>query len=108
LGTLAIQRALTFRPGGAYDFALNSDRGASDSVIANGIAINSSTISITDNGNTALPSGTSFTVISNTGTSPITGTFDNLADSSTVTIGSNSYLVSYEGGDGNDLTLTVQ
>jgi hypothetical protein len=38
---------------------------------------------------------------------PISGTFSNLADGSTVTIGVNKLQVSYAGGDGNDLTLTV-
>ena len=35
------------------------------------------------------------------------GTFANLADGSTVTVGVNKFKVSYEGGDGNDLTLRV-
>lgn len=44
---------------------------------------------------------------SNTSANPIAGTFANLADGSTLTVGRNNYEVSYEGGDGNDLTLTV-
>ena len=51
--------------------------------------------------------GTVFTAISNTSATPISGTFFNLADSSIHTLGQNTYQVSYEGGDGNDLTLTV-
>jgi len=31
----------------------------------------------------------------------------NLADNSTVVFGSNIYLAGYEGGDGNDFTLTT-
>jgi hypothetical protein len=30
-----------------------------------------------------------------------------LADGGTITVGNNTYQASYEGGDGNDLTLTV-
>jgi hypothetical protein len=37
----------------------------------------------------------------------LNGMFANLADGSTVTVGVNKLLVSYTGGDGNDLTLTV-
>jgi hypothetical protein len=48
-----------------------------------------------------------FTAISNTSATPISGTFANLADGSTLTVGRNNYQVSYSGGDGNDLTLTV-
>ena len=50
---------------------------------------------------------TVFTAISNTSTNPIVGTFINLADGSTFTAGRNNFQASYEGGDGNDLTLTV-
>lgn len=48
-------------------------------------------------------------VLNNSGTAatPISGVFANLADGSTITAGSNTLQVSYEGGDGNDLTLTV-
>jgi hypothetical protein len=48
-----------------------------------------------------------FTAISNTAASPINGTFANLADGSVLTAGRNKFEVSYAGGDGNDLTLTV-
>ncbi len=46
-------------------------------------------------------------MISNTAATPISGTFANLADGSTLTAGHNKFQVSYSGGDGNDLTLTV-
>ena len=51
--------------------------------------------------------GTTFTVISNTAATPIAGTFANLPDGSMITIKGNNLQASYEGGDGNDLTLTV-
>jgi hypothetical protein len=38
---------------------------------------------------------------------PIAGTFANLPDGSIITIKGNNLRASYEGGDGNDLTLTV-
>ena len=62
---------------------------------------------MTDSGTATLASGTAFILINNTANSPIIGAFSNLADGSTLTVGSNTYLVSYEGGTGNDLTLTV-
>jgi hypothetical protein len=55
----------------------------------------------------AIPVGTVFTVIDNTAALPIAGEFTNLPDHSTFTAGENTFEVSYEGGDGNDLTLTV-
>ena len=57
--------------------------------------------------NKRLTNGTAFIAISNTSANPISGTFANLPDNSTFTVGRNNYQVSYEGSDGNDLTLTV-
>jgi hypothetical protein len=45
--------------------------------------------------------------VNNTAGTPISGSFANLADGASVTVGPNNFQVSYEGGDGNDLTLTV-
>ena len=46
--------------------------------------------------------------INNMAVTPIAGTFANLPDGGTITTGSNTFQANYEGGDGNDLTLTVQ
>ena len=54
-----------------------------------------------------LQAGRVFTVLNNTSPNPISGTFANLPDTGTITIGSNTFQADYEGGDGNDLTLTV-
>jgi len=48
------------------------------------------------------------TVINNTSANPIAGTFSNLADASTFISGGTTFKANYEGGTGNDLTLTVQ
>jgi hypothetical protein len=72
------------------------------------MTINSGALfSFTDLGSAMLPTGTVFTAVDNTAATPIAGTFGNLADGSTFTIGSNTYQADYQGGDGNDLTLTV-
>ena len=46
------------------------------------------------------------TIINNTATTPIAGTFTNLPEGAQV-FGRRAFQVSYKGGDGNDLTLTV-
>jgi autotransporter-associated beta strand protein len=108
--TFTIQSSLTLNADATYSCDLNSSAIATaDEVAANGVTINrGAQISLDDLGAGALTSGTVFTIISNTAPTPIAGVFGNLADGSTLTIGSNTYQVSYEGGDGNDLTLTVQ
>ncbi len=107
--TLIIASALTFNSDGTYKFELNSDTRNADGVVANGVTINSGAqFTFADVGNGALPLGTVFTAITNTSANPIAGTFSNLADGSTFTSNGNTFQASYEGGDGNDLTLTVQ
>jgi fibronectin-binding autotransporter adhesin len=48
-----------------------------------------------------------YTIISNDGSDAVTGTFAGLAQGATAVLGSYSYRISYTGGDGNDVTLTV-
>ncbi len=108
IGTLALSNTLTFQGDATYDFGFNSSRTTADNVIAKGITIiTGAVISMTDKGVAPFPLGTVLTLLSNTATTPINGAFANLADGSTFTIGSNTFQANYEGGDGNDLTLTV-
>lgn len=51
--------------------------------------------------------GNTFTIISNDGSDTITGTFSGLAQDATVTVNGYAFQVSYTGGDGNDVELTV-
>jgi autotransporter-associated beta strand protein len=107
-GTLSIQSPLTFGPRGGYKADVDSTAATADQVSAFGVTINSGArISIDDLGSGTLTPGTVFTIISNTGTAPIAGTFSNLPDGAILTVNGNNFQVSYAGGDGNDLTLTV-
>ena len=105
---LTIQSSLLLNSDATLRIGVNSNKSSAAFVVAKGVKLNNADFSIEDVGNAALPAGTAFTVIQNTATTPIAGSFSNLADGSIVTAGSNTFLVSYEGGDGNDLTLTVQ
>jgi hypothetical protein len=106
--TLTILSALTFQLDSTYKFELKSSTTAADKVVANGVTINSGALfSFTDLGAGTLTPGSVFTAVDNTAATQIAGTFANLADGSTFTAGSNVFQANYEGGDGNDLTLTV-
>ena len=108
LGALTIQSTLTFNSDATYEAELNSSITTADQVIANGVTINSGAqFSFADLESGTLTPGTVFTVINNTAATPIAGTFSNLPDGSIFTSNGNTYQVSYQGGDGNDLTLTV-
>ncbi len=106
--TLTIQSALTFSANGTYTCKLNTKNAKADKVLAQGVTIGGGAqfdLSVVKN--QKLSAGASFTVISNTSAAPISGTFANVADGSTFTIGRNTFQASYRGGEGNDLTLTV-
>lgn len=51
--------------------------------------------------------GQSYTIVSNDGTDAVTGTFKDLAQDATFAAQGVTYSVSYTGGDGNDVVLTV-
>ena len=109
IGTLTIRRTVKLNKNATYNCELDSNTATADKISAKGVNIaRAAHIVLSDIGTGVLASGTVFTIIDNTATTPINGTFSNLADGSTLTVGSNTYLVSYEGGTGNDLTLTVQ
>ena len=67
----------------------------------------SASFNIVTKGSGQLPMGNVLTAIDNVSANPIAGTFANLADESSISVAGNNFLVSYEGGGGNDLTLTV-
>ncbi len=105
--TLTIQSALTFNSEATYNCGLNTKSATADQVVANGVTVNNAQFSLLSRGGLALQTGTVLTVINNAAATPIAGAFANLPDGSTFTTHGNTFQVNYEGGDGNDLTLTV-
>ena len=57
--------------------------------------------------NSFAPTVGSFTIINNDGVDAVSGTFAGLAEGATFAIGSQNYRISYVGGTGNDVTLSV-
>jgi hypothetical protein len=110
--TLTVQQDV-FMTGAAtytYTFRAKGRRVRSDLLVAKGVTLNSggsATIDIQGSVQGTLATGLTLTLISNTSANPMTGRFSNLADGAIVTIGGNTFQANYEGGDGNDLTLTV-
>ncbi len=109
--TLTIQSALSFNSGSTYTYTFKAkgNQARTDKVVAKGVTIASgASFNFSGQAQGQLRQGLTFTVISNTSASAISGTFSNLPDGAILTVGSNNFQANYEGGDGNDLTLTVQ
>ena len=105
--TLTIQGALTFKSDGTYIWRIRATgTPKADKVVANGVSIESGA-QIKGLGHGTVATGTILTAIDNTAATAIAGTFANLPDGGTLSIGNNTFQANYEGGDGNDLTLTV-
>ena len=106
IGTLTIRKKLKFGIRGQYICLVDGDTGASDLVVANFVSIDpTAMLDLSENG--TAPVGMTFIIIESTGSSPIVGTFMNLPDGGTITADNNTFQADYEGGDGNDLTLTA-
>jgi autotransporter-associated beta strand protein len=103
-----LKNTLTFKADSTYTYKLNTRNTRADQVTAKGVTIQSGAqFNFEPVANKKLTNGTVVTVINNTAGTAISGTFASLPDGSTLTAGRNNYQVNYEGGDGNDLTLTV-
>ena len=110
-GTLTINNTASFNPRSAFKCNVSrSTTPLASKLKALGVTIGTNvSFKLLETGTTALSPGTVFTVISNTSANPISGTFSNLPDGGTITTSSGTtYKANYSGGDGNNLTLTVQ
>lgn len=105
-GTLTILNSLTFASDGFFNVGLGRDSIASK-VVANAVTIQEGAqFAFANNHGVSAPVGTVLTVIDNTAATPIAGEFENLPQGFVFTDHGNKFVVTYEGGDGNDLTLT--
>jgi|GEM_PF-5241299 len=72
---------------------------------SNGVTLANAALVIRDT--VSLPLSTTITLIKNDGTDAVSGTFTGLANFAFVTTNFNRFIISYNGGDGNDVTLTA-
>ena len=109
-GTLTINKTLTLRSSSSYKCVLKRGTPSKlNTVAARGVTIGTNVpFTFSDIGTGTLTAGTVFTIIKNTSASPITGRFSNLSDGLILSNQGTNLIVSYTGGTGNDLTLTVQ
>ena len=106
--TITVNNTVTFKSDGIYKCLLNTKNPSASQISVHGLTIESGAqFTFYATQSKVIRVGTVFTVIKNTTKSPISGTFANLADGATITSYGNNFQANYEGGDGNDLTMTV-
>lgn len=105
IGTLTTTSTLTLNQDATYNVELDFNGGTSDKVIAGNVVLNNAQLSLIEKVAGSLQQGTNFTIISNTGSTPITGTFKDLPDMAIVKVGDLEFRITYKGGDGNDVVL---
>lgn len=105
IGTLTVA-ALTLNQDAMYNAELSTSNAASDKVVASSVSlVNNPKLLIVPLDSITLANGTSFTIIDNNGTLPVTGTFKNLPELSLIKVGNYNLRITYKGGTGNDVVL---
>jgi autotransporter-associated beta strand protein len=104
---LTIQSSVLLNSDATLSCRLNSNSVGAGAVVAHGVTIKGAQFASSDTAAATLPVGTILTVLNDTASTLISGTFVNLPEGGTITVGNNTFQANYEGGDGNDLTLTV-
>ena len=71
------------------------------------VTLSNATLGLTLANGITLPVNTNFKIIDNDGADAVDGTFANLPEGATLIVDRYTFTVSYRGGDGNDVVLTV-
>ena len=108
LGTLTIGSQLSLSSGNTFVTQINGANVGSFgqvSVTSGVTSLGNSILSITSA--TGLSAGQQITIINNGNTVPINGQFNGLVEGASITVGTTVFTISYKGGTGKDVVLTV-
>lgn len=103
---------LTFQSGSTYEFEVGGTTECTEydqTKVTGTVDLGNGTLSLVRYNDFKPVKDQSYTIILNDGTSDaVTGTFNNLAEGATFTVDGYVFQISYTGGDGNDVVVTVQ
>lgn len=102
---------LTFVSGSAYEFELGGTTactGYDQTLVTGTVTLGNGSLSTILYGGFKPSAGQTYTIISNDGNDAISGTFNGLVEGATFTVSGYVFKISYVGGTGNDVVLTVQ
>lgn len=101
---------LAFEAGGTYDFEVGGTdpgTGYDQTKVTGTVNLGNGTLKVVLYQSFAPVKGQSYVIIDNDAADAVTGTFKDLAEGATFVSDNVTYKVSYVGGDGNDVVLTV-
>jgi autotransporter-associated beta strand protein len=101
-----VSRDIGLNSGTTFDLGASAF-GLSKLKVTGGVALVGATLALHLPADFAPALNTTYTIIDNDGNDPVVATFAGLAEGATVTSGNVSFRISYVGGTGNDVTLTV-
>ncbi|WEA00040.1 cellulose binding domain-containing protein [Mucilaginibacter sp. SJ] len=105
IGTIKVG-TLTMNADATYKAELSTSSATSDKISTAVVnLVNQPKLQVIAIDSTSLAQGSSFTIIDNTGSAAISGTFKGLPELAPVTVGSFTLRISYKGGTGNDAVL---
>lgn len=79
-----------------------------DQLVVNGtVDLGSATLNTSLYNSYSPAANTAYIIVNNDSTDAVTGTFAGLAEGATFSVGGNTFTITYKGGDGNDVVLTV-
>ncbi|MDR6562223.1 MULTISPECIES: cellulose binding domain-containing protein [unclassified Arcicella] len=105
IGTFTTSALLALNSDATYKVDINNVAVSSDKVIVGNAQLNQAKLVINNVVTGTIPLGSIFTILDNTGTSAIIGTFKDLPEMALVNVGGYNFRITYKGGTGNDIQL---
>jgi len=102
--------SLTMEAGSTYEVEINGETACSgydQAQVSGAVDVTDAILDVQRLSSYSPTNGTQFIIIDNDGTDAVTGAFEGMPNGSTFTVDGVTYRINYDGGDGNDVVLTV-
>ncbi|SHN40885.1 putative Ig domain-containing protein [Chitinophaga sp. CF418] len=106
IGTF-IADSLKINADGTYKVELSAVDKTADKIVVTAVTLNNASLALTNLNADSMSIGNTFTIVDNTGTAAVKGTFKGLQEGAQLTAGKDNFNITYKGGTGNDIVLTV-
>ena len=106
-GAISVSGTLTMNAGSTYEVEINGVQAGTtydQTSVATAVNLNNATLSVSLGAPTAVSNN--YVIVMNYGAGAVTGSFAGLPQNSTLTVGEQKFRVRYNGGSGNDISLT--